>query len=72
MSSRIAIVQGRRTPFASAFGPLAHLDAVQLGCYALREVLQLAPDLRPRIDEVIAGNVAQPGDAANIAGVSLL
>ena len=43
----IAIVEGIRTPFVKAFGPLASVPAQELGRLATRAVLQrsdLAPD----------------------------
>jgi acetyl-CoA C-acetyltransferase/acetyl-CoA acyltransferase len=68
----IAIVEGVRTPFAKAFGPLASLSAQQLGVFAAKALLQRA-EVRPeQIDQVIFGNVALPADAANIARVIAL
>src|SRR5262245_66573461 len=67
-----AIVEGVRTPFVKAFGPLASVPAQELGRLATRAVLQrsnLAPD---KVDQVIFGNVALPPDAANIARVIAL
>jgi acetyl-CoA C-acetyltransferase/acetyl-CoA acyltransferase len=68
----IAIVEGVRTPFAKAFGPLASVPAHKLGVVAARGLLQKA-NLRPeQIDQVIFGNVALPAEAANIARVIAL
>src|SRR5262245_43629159 len=67
-----AIVEGVRTPFVKAFGPLASVPAQELGRLATRAVLQrsdLAPD---KVDQVVFGNVALPPDAANIARVIAL
>lgn len=65
----IAIVEGVRTPFARAFGPLASRPAHELGVHATRGLLRRL-DLSPeRIDQVIFGNVVLPAEAANIARV---
>jgi acetyl-CoA acetyltransferase family protein len=68
----IAIVEGTRTPFVKAFGPLAGVPAQQLGVLATQGVLQRT-GLRPdQVDQVIFGNVAPPAEAANIARVIAL
>jgi acetyl-CoA acetyltransferase family protein len=68
----IAIVEGVRTPFVKAFGPLAGVPAQELGRLATQAVLQRA-GLRPdQVDQVVFGNVALPPDAANIARVIAL
>jgi acetyl-CoA acetyltransferase family protein len=68
----IAILEGVRTPFARAFGPLASVSAQDLGRIASVAVLDRA-GLRPdQIDQVVFGNVAQPPEAANIARVIAL
>jgi acetyl-CoA acetyltransferase family protein len=68
----IAIVEGVRTPFAKAFGPLADAPAQDLGAHVTRAVLERA-GLRPdAIDQVVFGNVATPADAANVARVIAL
>ena len=68
----IAILEGVRTPFAKAFGPLAAVPAQELGRIAATAVLQRA-GLRPdQVDQVVFGNVATPADAANIARVIAL
>ena len=65
----IAILEGVRTPFAKAYGPLASVSAQELGRIATTAVLQRA-DVRPeQVDQVVFGNVAMPPDAANIARV---
>jgi acetyl-CoA C-acetyltransferase/acetyl-CoA acyltransferase len=66
------IVAGVRTPFVKAGGPLTALPAQELGRLAVRELLyrvDLAPDA---VDELIAGNVASPPEAANVARVIAL
>jgi acetyl-CoA C-acetyltransferase/acetyl-CoA acyltransferase len=68
----IAILEGVRTPFAKAFGPLAAVPAKELGRLATVAVLQRG-GLRPeQVDQVVFGNVATPADAANIARVIAL
>ena len=68
----IAILDGVRTPFARAFGPLADVPAQELGRAAAVAVLQRA-GLRPdQVDQVVFGNVATPADCANIARVIAL
>jgi acetyl-CoA C-acetyltransferase/acetyl-CoA acyltransferase len=68
----IAIVEGVRSPFAKAFGPLASIPAQELGRLVTVALLQRA-ELRPdRVDQVVFGNVALPADAANIARVIAL
>jgi len=68
----IAILEGVRTPFAKAYGPLASVSAQDLGRIATTAVLERA-GLRPdQVDQVVFGNVAMPPDAANIARVIAL
>jgi acetyl-CoA C-acetyltransferase/acetyl-CoA acyltransferase len=68
----IAIVEGVRSPFAKAFGPLAVVPAQDLGRLVTQAVLQRA-ELRPdQVDQLVFGNVALPADAANIARVIAL
>src|SRR5436190_24333028 len=68
----IAIVEGVRTPFAKAFGPLAAVPAHELGRLAARGVLERAGIGPEQVDQVVFGNVAPPPDAANIARVIAL
>ena len=70
--TRVAIVDGIRTPMCKAGGILRDTKADDLGTYALKELLNrtsIEPNL---IQEVIFGNVAMPGDATNIARVIAL
>ncbi len=68
----IAILEGARTPFAKAYGPLASVPAQELGRIAAAEAMRRA-GLRPdQIDQVVFGSVVQPADAANIARVVAL
>jgi acetyl-CoA C-acetyltransferase/acetyl-CoA acyltransferase len=68
----IAIVEGVRTPFAKAFGPLASVPAQELGRLATVALLQRAGVGPEQIDQVVFGNVATPADAANVARVIAL
>ena len=70
--TRLAIIDGLRTPFCRAGTDLAALGADELGRLATSALLTrtgLDPAL---IDEVIFGCVAQPADSANIARVIAL
>jgi acetyl-CoA C-acetyltransferase/acetyl-CoA acyltransferase len=68
----IAIIEGVRTPFAKAFGPLASVPAQELGRLAVTALLERASLPADRIDQVIFGNVAMPPDASNVARVIAL
>jgi acetyl-CoA C-acetyltransferase/acetyl-CoA acyltransferase len=68
----IAIVEGVRTPFVKAFGPLGRVPAQDLGRDATRAVLARAGVRPDQVDQVVFGNVAQPADAANVARVIAL
>jgi acetyl-CoA C-acetyltransferase/acetyl-CoA acyltransferase len=65
----IAIIEGVRTPFVKAFGPLAGVPAQQLGAVATRGLLERANHAAAQIDQVVFGNTAPPAEAANIARV---
>ena len=72
MKERIAIIGGLRTPMIRAGGSFKNIQADELGAKVTQEILirnNIDPSL---IDEVIFGNVAQPGHAANIARVIAL
>ena len=67
--SRIAIVEGIRTPFVRAWTDFWDIPAQELGRIVVRELLErtgLDPKL---VDEVIFGAVAQPVEATNVARV---
>lgn len=67
--AQAVIVSGVRTPFVKAGGPARFTSAAELGRLVSREMLYRL-NLEPTaIDEVIAGNVATPSNAANIARV---
>jgi acetyl-CoA C-acetyltransferase/acetyl-CoA acyltransferase len=68
----IAIVEGVRTPFAKAFGPLAPLPAQELGRLATQALIQRSGIRPDQVDQVVFGNVALPPEAANIARVIAL
>jgi acetyl-CoA acetyltransferase family protein len=72
MTARIAIVGGVRTPFARAGGRLAGWQADDLGAFAARELLARTGFPVGMLDELIAGNVAQPIEAANVARIVAL
>lgn len=65
----IAIVEGVRTPFAKAFGPLAAVPAHLLGKAAAEALLKRSGWPAGRIDQVIFGNAASPPEAPNPARV---
>ncbi len=66
------IVGGVRTPFVKATAALNDTPAPELGRLVVRELLYRL-DLDPaEVDELIAGNVASPVDAANVARVIAL
>lgn len=72
MKERIAIIDGLRTPIGKASGKLKNLQAESLGSFVVSELaLRVGIDFES-YDEVIIGNVAQPGHAANIARVIAL
>lgn len=67
--SRIAIVDGIRTPFVKAWTDFDAIPAHELGRITVRELLErtgISPD---KIDEVIFGAVSQPPEASNVARV---
>src|SRR3989338_2819870 len=67
--SRIAIVDGIRTPFVRAWTDFWDIPAQELGRLAVRELLERSA-LEPKmVDELIFGSVANPPEAANIARV---
>jgi acetyl-CoA C-acetyltransferase/acetyl-CoA acyltransferase len=69
---KVCIVDGVRTPFTKAGSTQAGARAVDLGRFAVTELMArtgLDPNL---VDELVAGNVIQPVDAVNIARVIAL
>ena len=72
MKERIAIISGLRTPIAKASGKLKEIQAEGLGSFIISELaLRVGIEL-DKYDEVIIGNVSQPGHAANVARVIAL
>src|SRR5277367_4569989 len=72
MKERLAIIDGVRTPFCKAGGAMAGLSADDLGAIAVRELMARTAFPAATLDELIAGNVAQPIEAANVARVIAL
>ncbi|MBS1984167.1 MAG: thiolase family protein [Bdellovibrionales bacterium] len=70
------LVSGTRPPFAKAGTDLKTVSAVELGRFAMSELLASSglgmEELGKVIDEVIVGNVNGPSDAANISRVIAL
>ena len=70
--SRLAIIDGMRTPFCKMGTDLAALSADELGRIAVSALLAKTGFDPSLVDEVIIGCVCQPFDAANIARVIAL
>ena len=68
----LAVVEGVRTPFGKAYGPLANFSADELGRVVTEAVLQRAGLKPDEVDEVIFGNVSGPAEASNVARVIAL
>lgn len=68
-NERIAVVAGKRTPQAKAFGKLAKLSAVDLGVHATLAAIEAADVRASEIDEAVFGNVAGQPDASNLSRV---
>jgi len=66
------IVGGVRTPFVKAGGALKDTPATDLGQQVVREVFYRFNLSATEVDELIAGNVASPAEAANMARVIAL
>jgi acetyl-CoA acetyltransferase family protein len=66
------IVGGVRTPFVKAGGPLNDSPAAELGRLVVRELLERYDLDGAGVDELIAGNVASPPEASNVARVIAL
>ncbi|TEW54167.1 thiolase family protein [Psychromonas sp. RZ22] len=72
MKERLAIIEGGRSPFCKAGTDFKGMQADQLGAVVVRELMANSVLNYQDVDEVIIGNVAQPGHAANIARVIAL
>jgi len=70
--SRAVIVGGVRTPFVKSGAELDSTPAPELGRLVVRELLDRYDLDAESVDELIAGNVASPVDAANVARVIAL
>jgi acetyl-CoA C-acetyltransferase/acetyl-CoA acyltransferase len=68
----IAIVEGVRTPFVKAFGPLASTPAHELGRLAATALLERAGAKPGQIDQVVFGTGAGSAEAPNTARVIAL
>ncbi len=66
---RIAIIDGIRTPIAKAGGKFKKIQAENLGAHVVQELAMRVGIEYDRYDEIIIGNVSQPGHAANVARV---
>lgn len=67
--SRIAVVDGIRTPFVKSWTDFWDIPAFELGRIAARELLERTALDPNKVDEVIFGAVSQPAEASNIARV---
>lgn len=72
MKERIAIVDGLRTPIAKAGGKFKNIQAEKLGAHIVQELALRVGLPLADYDEIIMGNVSQPGHAANVARVIAL
>jgi len=70
--SRLAIIDGIRTPFSKAGTDLKSLPAQELGRIVTSELLERTGLDARKISQVIFGCVAQPAEAANVARVIAL
>ncbi len=65
--TRIALVDGVRTPFVKSWSDYNHLTALDLARRAVQELIERS-DLRPRdLDEVVMGSVLPPSRTPNVA-----
>jgi acetyl-CoA C-acetyltransferase len=67
VSSRIAILEAKRTPIGKFLGAFRNLSAVKLGAHVAREVLASSGTAPERVDEVIFGHARQAGNGPNPA-----
>ena len=72
MDEPVVVVDGLRTPYAKAWGVFDEIPADELGRIAVAELLTRLDLDGNEVDAVVMGNVAQPGEAANIARVIAL
>lgn len=69
---RLAIVEGVRTPFCKSWGRFRHVEADDLGVFAVRELMNRCGFPVGDVTDVVFGNVGQPMHAANIARIIAL
>ena len=67
MSSRVAILEAKRTPIGKFLGAFRNQPAVKLGAHVAREVLASSGTAPERVDEVIFGHARQAGCGPNPA-----
>jgi acetyl-CoA C-acetyltransferase/acetyl-CoA acyltransferase len=67
MTSRLAIIDGIRTPFCKAGTDLKSLTAQDLGRVVVTELIERTGLDVGLVSQTIFGNVSQPADAVNIA-----
>lgn len=72
MSSRIAVIDGIRTPFVKSGGALKNTHTVELGVAITSNLISKYPFLKDTISEFITGNVSQPADSANVSRIIAL
>ena len=72
MEREVVIVDGVRTPFVKAGGPLKEIHPADLGKLALTELIARTELDVNEVDEVIIGNVGSPSDAVNVSRVAAL
>ncbi len=65
MSSRVAILEAKRTPIGKFLGAFRSHSAVALGADVSREVMRLSGISPSDVDEVIVGNARQAGSGPN-------
>lgn len=69
---KVCVIDGVRTPFTKMGTVQGTARAVDLGRYAVTELMARSGADPEQIDELVAGNVIQPVDAVNIARVIAL
>ena len=67
MSSRVAILEAKRTPIGKFLGAFRSYPAVKLGAHIAREALASSGTAPERVDEVIFGHARQAGCGPNPA-----
>jgi acetyl-CoA C-acetyltransferase len=67
VSSRIAILEAKRTPIGKFLGAFRNQSAVKLGAHVAREVLASSGTVPGQVDEVIFGQARQAGNGPNPA-----